>query len=200
MKDGFKAVSFLSNHELYTVGRLGQYIAETQRIFSKIKAESAAKERRIRDIDALFGAIQTIRELKSIQQEYESIHWSGKREKYKSEHGDELSRLQKAIWLREKLMKSLGLASPLDKEQRAALKAEREAILPKLEEVKSELAERNRIRYWTRKVVPDALPRVSDGRVSVEDAMETAVNRKELEQVEDEAARMASHQPQEQEK
>lgn len=200
MKDGFKAVSFLSNHELYTVGRLGQYIAETQRIFSKIKAESAAKERRIRDIDALFGTIQTIRELKPIQQEYESIHWSGKREKYKAEHGNELSRLQKAIWLREKLMKSLGLASPLDKEQRAALKAEREAILPKLEEVKSELAERNRIRYWTRKVVPDALPRVSDGRVSVEDAMETAVNRKELEQVEDEAARMASHQPQEQEK
>lgn len=200
MKDGFKAVSFLSNHELYTVGRLGQCIAEIQRIFSKIKAESAAKERRIRDIDALFGTIQTIRELKSIQQEYESIHWSGKREKYKAEHGDELSRLQKAIWLREKLMKSLGLASPLDKEQRAALKAEREAILPKLEEVKGELAERNRIRYWARKVVPDALPRVSDGRVSVEDAMETAVNRKELEQVEDEAARMASHQPQEQEK
>ena len=62
------------------------------------------------------------------------------------------------------------------------------------------MAERNRIRYWTRKVVPDALPRVSDGRVSVEDAMETAVNRKELEQVEDEAARMAAHQPQEQEK
>ena len=30
--------------------------------------------------------------------------------------------------------------------------------------------------------------------------METAVNRKELEQVKDEAARMAAHQPQEQEK
>ncbi len=200
-------LAHLSNHELYTVGRLGQYIAETQRIFSKIKAESAAKERRIRDIDALFGTIQTIRELKPVQQEYEGIHWSGKREKFKVEHGDELNRLQKAIWLREKLMKSLGLASPLDKEQRAALKAEharleaeREALLPKLEEVKGELAERNRIRYWARKVVPDTLPRVSDGRVSVEDAMETAVNRKELEQVEDEAARMAAHQPQEQEK
>ena len=157
--------------------------------------ESTAKERRIRDIDALFGAIQTIRELKPIQQEYESIHWSGKREKFKVEHGDELNRLQKAIWLREKLVKSLGLASPLDKEQRAALKteraqleAEREALLPKLEEVKVEMAELNRIRYWTRKVIPDALPRVSDGRVSVEDAMETAGNRRELEQVEDEAA------------
>ena len=207
LKDGFKAVSFLSNHELYTVGQLGRYIAETQRTFSKIKAESTAKERRIRDIDALFGAIQTIRELKPIQQEYEDIHWNGKREKYKAEHGNELNRLQKAIWLREKLVKSLGLASPLDKEQRAALKAERtrleaerEALLPKLEEVRAELAELNRIRYWTRKVIPDALPRVSDGRVSVEDAVETAVNRKELEQVEDEAARMAAHQPQEQEK
>ena len=207
MKDGFKAVSFLSNHELYTVGQLGKYIAETGQAFSKIKAESTAKERRIRDIDALFGAIQTIRELKPVQQEYEGIHWNGKREKFKAEHGDELNRLQKAIWLREKLVKSLGLASPLDKEQRAALKAERarleaerEALLPKLEEVKAELAKLNRIRCWTRKVIPDALPRVSDGRVSIEDAMETAVNRKELEQVEDEAARMAAHQPQEQEK
>ena len=192
LKDGFKAVSFLSNHELYTVGQLGQYIIETKQEFSKIKAEFTAKERRIRDIDALFGAIQTIRELKPVQQEYESIHWNGKREKYKAEHGDELSRLQKAIWLREKLVKSLGFASPLDKEQRMALKAERtrleaerEALLPKLEEVKGELAELNRIRYWTRKVIPDALPRVSDGRVSVEDAMETAGNRKELEQTQE---------------
>lgn len=198
LKDGFKAVPFLSNHELYTVGQLGRYIAETQRTFSKIKAESTAKERRIRDIDALFGAIQTIRELKPVQQEYESIHWNGKREKFKAEHGDELNRLQKAIWLREKLVKSLGLVSPLDKEQRAALKteraqleAEREALLPKLEEVKTEMAELNRIRYWMRKVIPDALPRVLDGRVSIEDAMETAGNRKELEQVEDEAAQMA---------
>ena len=192
LKDGFKAVSFLSNHELYTVGQLRRYIAETKQVFSKIKAESTAKERRIRDIDALFGAIQTIRELKPIQQEYESIHWSGKREKFKVEHGDELNRLQKAIWLREKLVKSLGLASPLDKEQRAALKteraqleAEREALLPKLEEVKAELAELNRIRYWTRKVIPDALPRGSDGRVSIKDAMEAAINRKELVQAQE---------------
>ena len=192
LKDGFKAVSFLSNHELYTVGQLGRYIGETKQKFSKIKAESATKERRIRDIDALFGAIQTIRELKPIQQEYESIHWNGKREKFKTEHGDELSRLQKAIWFREKLTKSLGLASPLDKEQRAALKteraqleAEREALLLKLEEVKAELAELNRIRYWTRKVIPDALPRVSDGRVSIKDAMEAAINRKELVQAQE---------------
>ena len=109
-----------------------------------------------------------------------------------------MSRLQKAIWLREKLVKSLGLASHLDKEQRAALKteraqleAEREVLLPKLEEIKAEMAELNRIRYWTRKVIPDALPRISDGRVSVEDAAETASNRKEMEQVEDEEVQMA---------
>ena len=201
LKDGFKAVSFLSNHQLYTVGQLGRYIAETKQEFSKIKADSAAKERRIRDIDALFGAIQTIRELKPVQQEYESIHWNGKREKFKAEHGGELRRLQKAIWLREKLIKSLGLASPLDKEQRIALKAERtrleaerEALLPKLEEVKAEMAELNRIRYWTRKVIPDALPRVSDGRISIEDAMETASNRKELEEITEETEQRVTRQ------
>ena len=74
------------------------------------------------------------------------------------------------------------------------LKAEREALLPKLEEVKVEMAELNRIRYWTRKVILDALPRVSDGRVSVEDAVETAVNRKELEQVINDAEKNALRQ------
>ena len=74
------------------------------------------------------------------------------------------------------------------------LKAEREALLPKLEEVKAELAELNRIRYWTRKVIPDALPRMSDGRVSVEEAMETAGNRKELEQVINDAEKNALRQ------
>lgn len=60
------------------------------------------------------------------------------------------------------------------KAERTRLEAEREALLPKLEEVKGELAELSRIRYWTRKVIPDALPRMTDGRVSVEDAVETA--------------------------
>ena len=77
---------------------------------------------------------------------------------------------------------------------------ELDRLAPWNEEVKAEMAELNRIRYWTRKVIPDALPRVSDGRVSVEDAMETAGNRKELEQVEDEATQTAARQPQEQEK
>ena len=31
LKDGFKAVSFLSNHELYTVGQLGQYTTKSKR-------------------------------------------------------------------------------------------------------------------------------------------------------------------------
>ena len=74
------------------------------------------------------------------------------------------------------------------------LKAEREALLPKLEEVKGELAELNRIRYWTRKVIPDSLPHVLDGRVSVEDAVETAANRKELEQVINDAEKNALRQ------
>ena len=56
------------------------------------------------------------------------------------------------------------------------------------------LSELNRIRDWTRKVSPDALPRMSDGRVSVEDAVETAVNRKELEQVINDAEKNALRQ------
>ena len=77
------------------------------------------------------------------------------------------------------------------KAERTRFEAERETLLPKLEEVKAEMAELNRIRYWARKVIPDALPHVLDGRVSVEDAVETAVNRKELEQVINDAEKNA---------
>ena len=80
------------------------------------------------------------------------------------------------------------------KEEGKRIEAGGEAILPKLEEGKVFLAAVNGIRDWTRKVVPDALPRVSDGRVSVEDAMETAVNRKELEQVINDAEKNALRQ------
>ena len=65
------------------------------------------------------------------------------------------------------------------KAERTRLEAEREALLPKLEKVKAELAELNRIRYWTRKV---------------EDAVETAGNRKELEQVINDAEKNALRQ------
>ena len=61
-------------------------------------------------------------------------------------------------------------------------------------ERKAEMAELNRIRYWTCKVIPDALPHVLDGRVSIEDAMETASNRKELEQVINDAEKNALRQ------
>ena len=80
------------------------------------------------------------------------------------------------------------------KAERTRLEAEREALLPKLEKVKAELAELNRIRYWPRKVIPAALPRMTDGRVSVEDAVETAGNRKELEQVINDAEKNALRQ------
>ena len=49
----------------------------------------------------------------------------------------------------------------------------------------------NCIRYWMRKIIPDALPRILDGHISVEDAIETVANRKKMEQTEEGAVQAA---------
>ena len=120
MKDGFKGGFLPLESRLYTVGQLRTVHRRNSTDIFQNQGGITAKERRIRDIDALFGVIQTIRKLKPVQQEYEGIHWNGKREKVQSRTWRRIEPPAKSDLAARKLMKSLELASHLDKEQRAA--------------------------------------------------------------------------------
>ena len=91
-----------------------------------------------------------------------------------------------AAYLREKLSKKLGVSLPLDKAGVKKLKAQRqelteqnESLRPKLGQIRAELDQLSKLRYWTRKAIPDALPERED----FAEQMEVRENRRELEQV-----------------
>ena len=94
------------------------------------------------------------------------------------------------LYLREKLSKKLGVSLPLDKAGVKKLKAQRqelteqnESLRPKLGQIRAELDQLSKLRYWTRKAIPDALPERED----FAEQMEVRENRRELEQVMDAA-------------
>ena len=90
------------------------------------------------------------------------------------------------LYLREKLSKKLCVSLPLDKAGVKKLKAQRqelteqnESLRPRLEQIRAELDQLSKLRYWTRKAIPDALPERED----FAEQMEVRENRRELEQV-----------------
>jgi len=92
--------------------------------------------------------------------------------------------------LREKLSKKLGVSLPLDKAGAKKLKAQRqelteqhESLRPMLEQIREELDQLSKLRYWTRKAIPEALPE----RDGFSEQMEARENRRELERVMDAA-------------
>ena len=92
--------------------------------------------------------------------------------------------------LREKLSKKLGVSLPLDKASAKKLRALRqelteqnESLRPKLGQIRAELDQLSKLRYWTRKAIPDALPERED----FAEQMEVWENRRELEHVMDAA-------------
>ena len=96
------------------------------------------------------------------------------------------------VWryLREKLSKKLGVSLPLDKASAKKLRAQRqelteqnESLRPKLGQIREELDQLSKLRYWMRKAIPDALPEQED----FAEQMEVRENRRELEQVMDAA-------------
>ena len=125
-----------------------------------------------------------------LQEQLDKIHFKGRREAFQAEHADELKRLRKAVYLREKLSKKLGVSLPLDKASAKKLKAQRQALTeqneslrPKLGQIREELDQLGKLRYWTRKAIPEALPERDD----FSEQMEVRENRRELEQVMDAA-------------
>ena len=144
----------------------------------------------IRDIDDFFAAIEDYRTLAPLQEQLNKIHFKGRREAFQAEHADELKRLRKAIYLREKLSKKLFVSLPLDKASAKRLKAQRrdlteqnESLRPKLGQIREELDQLSKLRYWTRKAIPEALPE----RFDFSEQMEAQENKRELEQIMDSA-------------
>ena len=129
-----------------TVEDLALRLSNTRVQLELMQGDVRSNNQVIHDIDDFFAAIEDYRELAPLQDQLDRIHFKGRREAFQAEHADELKRLRKAAYLREKLSKKLGVSLPLDKAGVKKLKAQRqelteqnESLRPKLGQIRAEL-------------------------------------------------------------
>ena len=175
------AISFLKERELDTVHALGEYLSRIDTHMNDLRKEVRGKEQRIRDIDALLNADKTVHDLQPVYSEYSNIRWKSAKERFATAHADELEQYKKA----QRLLHKFGLSHPIDRKplrtEKAQLEQDIEALRPEVEVWQSELDELKTVRYWVRKVIPDALPnRTENGTQSVRENIETYQNTNEL--------------------
>ena len=190
LQDMARMISLMKETGITTVDDLAIRLSNARVQLDLMQSDVRSNNQTIRDIDDFFAVIEDYRTLTPIQEQLDKIHFKGRREAFLAEHADELKRLRKAIYLREKLSKKLGVSLPLDKASAKKLRAQRqelteqnESLRPKLEQIREELDQLSKLRYWTRKAIPEALPERDD----FSEQMEVRENRQELEQVMDAA-------------
>lgn len=176
------AITFLQERKIDTVHALGSYLSSTGNRMNELRRTVRSKEQRIRDIDALLAADKTIHELQPVYDEYSTIRWKGAKERFATAHADELEQYKKA----QQLLHKFGLSHPVDRKplraEKVQLEQEVETLRPEVEAVQAELGELKTVRYWVRKVIPDALPsRTESGAPSIRNTMEESQNTNELE-------------------
>jgi len=196
-KEKTSLFAFLQEREIYSVNDFGRLINDTNGKFREMDAARKSKEKRIRDIDAILNAVKTLKELNPIQEKYDHIFFKGAKEKYGSEHADELEKIKKARKLLYKLNVTLPINSKTLKAESTKLRGEVESMMPELESLKAELDQQMQIRSHIRKVMPELLAKkTKDGKQSFEDVSEEIQNVKELrELLEESAERALRHDP-----
>ena len=190
LQDMSRMINLMKETGIRTVDDLALRLSNTRVQLDLIQSNVRSNNQTIRDIDDFFTAIADYKDLAFLQEQLDKMHFKSKRETFQAEHADELKRFRKAKFLRDKLSAKLGVSLPLDKATAKKLKAQRrdlaeqnESLRPKLEQIRTELDQLRKLRYWTRKAIPEALPE-QDG---YSEKIEVQENRRELEQVMDAA-------------
>ena len=196
-KEKTSLFAFLEEHEIYSVNDFAILINNTNNKFRELDAARKSKEQRIRDIDAILNAVKTLKELKPIQDKYDSIFWGTAKGRYKDKHADEFIKIEKARGLLYKLKVTLPINNKTLKAESTRLRGEVESLIPELESMKAELDQQMKIRSHIRKVTPQLLAfKTKDGKQSFEDVSEEVQNAKELrELLEESAERALRHDP-----
>ena len=182
LKEKATVLCFMKDHDIYSIKDFAWLLNATSGKVRELESDKKAKEKRIRDIDAILEAVKTLKTLNPIQEKYDSIFFKSAKEKYGKEHAGELDQIKKAHRLLHKLNVTLPINGKVLKAEATQLRAEVEAMLPDLENVKAELNEQMKIRSHVRKVLPEALTFTNQsGQKRFEDVSEEVQNKEELE-------------------
>lgn len=189
-------VILMKQYHITTVRDLGLLLKATEKKAAGYKTVIKDKEHRIRDIDAILKAVKDMKELHPVMEACDRIFWDGKKKKYAEEHADEINRYKKAQRLLKKLNVILPINSKALKAEAEQLQADVEAVTPEVDSIHTVLTDLKFLRKMVRKVMPDALPyKNPQGQQPMEDTLETAANRRDLDSLLDASARNALRDP-----
>ena len=182
LQDKSSLFNFMKDNDIYSINDFARLLNVTSGKLQEMEAAKRAQEKRIRDIDAILKADKTIHDLSPILEKYNSIFFTGTKEKYGQEHASEIEQVKKA----QRLLYKLEMTRPIDRKTLKAeakqLRAEVESIMPELEGIKAQLDQQMKIRSHVRKVLPEALTfKNENGQKRYEDISEEVQNKKELE-------------------
>ena len=114
-------------------------------------------------------------------EKYNTIHFKAAREKYRNEYGPEMDKALRA----KEVLKKLDVSRPINRDslqdESTVLKEKLNSLSADLNSMKQKMASLQNLRNCIRKVMPEALPtKRPDGKESVREMTETAVNQKNL--------------------
>ena len=89
LKEKATVLCFMKDHDIYSIKDFARLLNTTSGKVREMESDKKAKEKRIRDIDAILDAVKTLKELNPIREKYNGIHFTKSKEKYRQEHADE---------------------------------------------------------------------------------------------------------------
>jgi len=175
---------YLDENKIYTVSQLSGVYDRVDKKGRSLKNALKKNNSQMRDISDVIRAAATIQKHQSVWKEYSAIQWKGPKQKYYDSHAGELEAYKKA----DRLLRKLKIRLPLDesalRSESAELSKKNEQLHADLEASGAEMKQLQDIRYYVRKVMPDALSMVNaEGRVSAQDELEAGRNRNELKEL-----------------
>lgn len=135
------AVVYLQEHEIATVEDLQKHLSEKEAASSEFSNTIRGKEKRMRDVEALLKAWDSVNRLEALHKQYKGIGWKKKQEKFYQEHKAELDEYGKADRLLRKFYPSKKIPVSTLQKELDTLSAEVEALRPELDAVKEDLTE-----------------------------------------------------------
>jgi len=188
IQEGFECIAILKELNISTVGDLIGKLDNTRSEVNGIKSKVKANNQTARDLQALIDSFETIKRTEGVKKKLDGLIIPPLKSSFAAKHSAELDEYKKAVWLRNKLVKKLKLTLPDTitpeyvekvKKKIAKLEMASEQLRPQLERREAELKKLNKLRYWTRKVLPEAS--LDDPEKTYEqNEAEKANNRREL--------------------
>lgn len=156
LKKVSRAVVYMQEHKIRTVEDLHKRLSEKQTEADGLRNQIHGKEKRMRDIQALLKACESVSSLATLYKEYKAIGWKRRQEKYYQEHKAELDEFNKSFRLILKFYPDKKVPANALREELKTLAADVDALRLKAEAIKADLDELKKVRYCVEYVQKEA--------------------------------------------